>query len=202
MPARLRAGAGNNFFKMKKWKCKKSSLVYQSKHFRVKKDLVVLPNKELIEWTYWDSNDSAMVVAMTADKKLVMIEQFRYLVGSEVIEFPSGLLHKGEKKEVGARREFEEESGFKCGKLVRIGSFYETYGQLNRKIHIFFTNDITESKQKLDKNKKGYEDIKLKLIDYNEVVDLAVKNKILAMGSTLAILMIDRMFSKKVIKNN
>ena len=175
---------------MKKWKKKKSELVLDTKFFKVRKDIVELPTKEVKEWIYWDSLDSAMVLGATRDKKLVMIEQFRYLVGAKVIEFPSGGIHKGEGIKAGAKREFEEESGFKCKSLQKLGSFYETYGCLNRQIHIFFAKDVSKSKQKLDRGERGFEDIKVRLVDFRKALELALANKIVAMGSSLAILLL------------
>lgn len=182
---------------MKKWECKKSELILNEKYFRVKKDTVKLPTNEIKNWIYWDSNDSVMVLGMTKDKELIMIRQYRYLVGNEVIEFPSGGIHNNESIKKAAKREFEEESGFKCDSLVKLGSFYETYGQLNRQIHIFFTNNITKSKQNLDNGKRGFEEIKVEFIDFDEAIKLALENKIVAMGSSLAVLLLKEKIEKK-----
>ena len=186
---------------MKKWKCKKSEIVYDSKYFRVKKDSVELPGGEIKEWTYWDSNDSAMVIGRTEKNKLVMIRQYRYLVNDEVIEFPSGAIKNGEKPEEAAKREFEEESGYICEQLIKLCSVYETYGQLNRKIHIFFASKLIKTKQKLDQDEE-YEDIKVKLVDFEKALELARENKIVAMGSSLAILMLkEKIEEGKIIFN-
>lgn len=184
---------------MKKWKCKESKLILDTKFFKVRKDIVELPTKEIKEWTYWDSGDSAMVLGLTGSKKLVMIRQYRYMADSEVIEFPSGGVHDNESIEDGARREFEEESGFKCSSLVKLGSFYETYGQLNRQIHMFFAGSITKSKQNLDKGERGFEDIKVELVDFEKAVNMALENKISAMGSSLAILLLKQKIERKEI---
>jgi ADP-ribose pyrophosphatase len=149
-----------------------------------------LPNGQKKEWVFWDSQDSAMVVGETSNHKLVMIRQYRYLVGREVVEFASGGLNKAESPESGARREFEEETGYKCSQLIKLGSFYETYGQLNRRIHIFYAPNIEQSMQNPDSGDKGYEDIKVELMDFEQVVRMATENKIDAMGSTLAILLL------------
>ena len=89
---------------MKKWKCIKSELAFDSRYFKVRRDIVELPSGEKKEWTYWDSSDSAMVLGITRDKKLVMIRQYRYLTGGEVIEFPSGRKEESETIEDGAKR--------------------------------------------------------------------------------------------------
>lgn len=185
---------------MKKWKKKKSELVLDTKFFKVRKDIVELPTKKVKEWIYWDSQDSVMVLGMTRTKKLVLIKQYRYLVGDEVIEFPSGGLHDGENIEAGAKREFKEESGFQCKSLQKLGSFYETYGCLNRQIHIFFAQDVFKSKQKLDQGERGFEEIKVKLVDFEKAIKLALENKIVAMGSSLAALLLKEKIEKGKVK--
>ena len=185
---------------MKRWKCEKSELILNKKYFKIRKDTIKLPTNETKEWIYWDSRDSVMVIGMTKNKKLIMIKQYRYLVSDEVIEFPSGEIHNNESIERAAKREFEEESGFKCNSLIRLGSFYETYGQLNRQIHIFFTDDPTKSKQDLDNGKRGFEDIKVEFIDFEKAIKLALENKIVAMGSSLAVLLLKEKIERKEIE--
>ena len=186
---------------MQKWHRLQSEIVYDSKHFRVKKDLVELPNGEQKEWTYWDGLDSAMVLAMTEDKKLVIIRQYRYMVDDEVIEFPSGKAEGEESIEDAAKREFEEETGYICiGKIIKLGSFYETYGQLNRKIHLFFTDSIAKSDQKLNCKEKGFEDIEVVIIDFESALQMALENKTVAMGSALAILLFQQKIKNKEIE--
>lgn len=175
---------------MKKWRCEKSERIMETPNFKVQQDDVILPNGEKKEWVYWDSRDSALVIGITPEKKLVMIKQYRYLVGHDVIEFASGGLHENEDPEVGARREFEEETGYRCGDLMKLGSFYETYGQLNRRIHIYYSKDVTKHHQNQDFGERGYKNIKVQLFSLEEVVKMAISGKIDAMGSTLAIMLL------------
>jgi len=185
---------------IKKWECLKSEVINDFKHFKVKKDLIELPNGERREWVYLASPDSAMVLGMTEDKKLVMIQQYRYLVGDTVIEFPAGYNQEAETIEEGAKREFEEETGYTCDSLIKLGVFYETYGQLNRKIHIFFAKNIVKTKQNLDQGKDGYEDIKVVLVDFDDAINMALENKIVAAGSALAIFLLKEKLEKKNIE--
>ena len=174
----------------KQWKKLDSKILLDHPRMKIRQDIVELPNGEKKEWPYWDSTDSAMMVGMTEDKKLIMIRQFRYLVGEEVIEFPSGALHDDEEVEEGLKREFEEETGYKALSITKLCVVYETYGQLNRQIHIYFAPNVVKTTQHLDRGDEGYEDIKVYIVELEIAVEMAVKNEIVAMGSNLAILML------------
>jgi 8-oxo-dGTP pyrophosphatase MutT (NUDIX family) len=185
---------------MKKWKCLQSEFAFDSKYFKVRKDVVEIPSGEKKEWFYWDSPDSAMVLGITKDKKLVMIKHYRYMADREVMEFPAGYNQGTETIEEGAKREFEEETGYTCGSLIKLGAFYETIGQLNRQIHLFFTNDIEKLDQKVDSRDYIPENIEIHLVDYNQAIDMATKNEIVSMAAALAILLLKEKVDKKEIE--
>jgi ADP-ribose pyrophosphatase len=183
---------------MKKWKCLKSELVYTSKYFNLRKDEIEFPSGKKGSWTYWDSWDSVMIVAMTKDKKLVVLKQYRYLVGEEAVELPAGSIDKGESIDEALRREFKEETGSECKKFIKLGSFYETFGQLNRQIHIYFTPDV-EIK---DFSKRGPEDEEtfVELIDFDKAVDMAVNNTFVCTPSAFAVLLLKEKIERGEIK--
>ncbi len=179
-----------------KWRKLKSKLVFNTKFFKVRKDKVRLPDGKILDWFFWDSPDSAMVIGITAEGKVVMNKQYRYLVGKEVVELSAGYLEKGESVEKAAKREFEEESGYRCKFLVKLGSVYETYGQLNRQIHIFFAKGLTKTNQNLEE----HENIKVRLVSFKKAVKMVLQNKIPDMGSALAILLLKEKVEQGKIK--
>lgn len=181
---------------MAEWKCKKSDLVLDDKYFKVRKDLVELPDGSEKTWIYWDSTDSAMVLGITEDKKLVTICQYRYLAGGEMIEFPAGSLKENETSEEAAIREFREESGYEAKNLIKLGSFYETYGQLNRRMHIYFSKEVYFNNGEHDSSDDVSEKTRVELIDFQEAVDLACDNKMLAASCSLAILLLKAKIEK------
>ncbi len=174
---------------MKSWNKISTEEVFNHKYFRVNKDIVEIPSGEQVEWLYWNSPDSAMLVAETPDNKLVMIKQFRYLPDQVALEFPSGHSDPGESIEDCVIREFEEETGYTCEGLELLGKFYETMGQLNRQIHIFHAKNahLLEGERK---SGDVTEDIEVILMDKNEVFEMVLDNKIISMGSSLAALLI------------
>jgi ADP-ribose pyrophosphatase len=65
------------------------------------------------------------IVAVTDDKKLILIEQFRAPVNRRVIEIPAGLAgdiagSEDEKLEIAAQRELMEETGYEAKQFTRL----------------------------------------------------------------------------------
>lgn len=68
-----------------------------------------------------DSPDWVNVVALTPERSLVLIEQFRHGVDELTLEVPGGMVDPGESAEAAARRELEEETGFVSASWTQIG---------------------------------------------------------------------------------
>jgi len=187
--------------KSKKWQKISTERVFDHKHFRVNKDLVRLPDDKKIEWFYWDSLDSAMIVPVTSSGKLVMIRQYRYLPNQIALEFPSGKSNKGESLEDCVRRELKEETGCTCENVIKLGEFYETMAQLNRRIHIYLAEDtVLPGKNETvfsTRSQDEYEETELVLKNLTEFVKMVSENKVISMGSSLATLLAKEHLLKK-----
>src|SRR5579863_5320154 len=67
-----------------------------------------------------------VLVAVTADREVVLVEQHRNAVGKSVIELPAGLVgdipgQEAESLMVAAHRELVEETGFEAREMVELG---------------------------------------------------------------------------------
>ena len=77
------------------------------------------------EWVTRPNNISAAVIAaISAQKELILVEQFRVPMGCKVIELPAGLVgdegNEGEESYVAAQRELEEETGFYADNFKKV----------------------------------------------------------------------------------
>ncbi len=79
-------------------------------------------------WEYIERNNCTgivIIIAVTNDHKLILIEQYRIPVAKNVIEFPAGLvndqnLKKKESLATAAKRELLEETGYRAQKMRKI----------------------------------------------------------------------------------
>jgi ADP-ribose pyrophosphatase len=76
-------------------------------------------------WTFVDRPNAhgvVVIVPLTPERRLIFVEQHRPPIGGRAIEFPAGLMgdEPGQQQEnavEAARRELEEETGYRAGKL-------------------------------------------------------------------------------------
>ncbi len=80
-------------------------VVYEGRVIRLVKDSVLLPSgrKAVREIVLHPS--SVSILPLIDDDHIVMVEQFRYAVGSKLLEIPAGTLEAGETPEKCALRE-------------------------------------------------------------------------------------------------
>jgi ADP-ribose pyrophosphatase len=81
--------------------------------------LVDVDTWEFVERSNCDG--AVVILAVTDERKVVLIEQFRPPVGKNIIEFPAGLVGdsgSSEEFEVAGLRELEEETGYTAEKVT------------------------------------------------------------------------------------
>lgn len=89
-------------------------------------------------------------VLFVKDGSVLLVKQFRYAYGKEIYEIPAGKLNEGESPLSAARREFEEETGYRA-ELSRFLEIYPSPGYTDEIIYIFLAENSTLSRQNLDK---------------------------------------------------
>jgi ADP-ribose pyrophosphatase len=82
------------------------------------------------------------ILAITDDKKIVMVEQFRKALERTIVEIPAGKLEKGEEPALCARRELEEETGYECESLELLISFYTSPGFADEIVHLYVAKGL------------------------------------------------------------
>lgn len=80
---------------------------------KVAKEKCELPNGKIIDdfYTLWQP-DWVLILARTSEGEWIMTEQYRHGTGKIALEFPAGIIDKGETPEQAALRELQEECGY------------------------------------------------------------------------------------------
>ena len=120
------------------------------------------------------------------DGRVVMVRQYRYGPQRTFLEIPAGKFDgPHESPEDVARRECEEETGYRPGSLTYLGGLYNAVGYSNEIIHLFTATDLVPTKQSLDED----EALTVELVPLDTLARMAREGELQDMKTTSAILM-------------
>lgn len=89
---------------------------------------------------------AAVILAVTDARELVLVEQYRAPLGAPCIELPAGLVgdqEAGEDPLASARRELEEETGFRAAHWEDFGIFASSPGMIGEIFHFYRATGLT-----------------------------------------------------------
>ena len=125
--------------------------IYEGKIINLKKQKVTVKSgtsyREIIE-----HNGGAVIIAITQDKKMVMIRQFRKPADKVMFEVPAGKIDPGEDPMDAAKRELKEETGYTAGSVRYLTKFYPTVGYSQELLYLYLMEDLTPGETDFDEN--------------------------------------------------
>lgn len=85
---------------------------------------------------------AVVVVPVLPDGRILLVRQYRRAVNRWLLELPAGTLDRGEPHARCARRELEEETGWKAARVKRIGRFYAAPGFVSEQLTLFLATGL------------------------------------------------------------
>jgi ADP-ribose pyrophosphatase len=105
------------------WKKIRQELEIKNPWWTYRKDKVLLPSGKQGEYHFVHVKGSSMILPVTGEGKIILVNQYRYLTDRESIEFPCGSVKENSTYEETARHELAEETGFDAGNIVAVAEF-------------------------------------------------------------------------------
>lgn len=149
--------------------------IYNGKILSLDVDEVLCPNGKKSKREVVRHCKAAAIIA-TIDGKFILEEQFRYPYEEIILEIPAGKCDPGEDLEECAKREFEEETGYKASTLIHLVDMYPSPAYTDEIISIYWAKDLSQGTVHLDDN----EAINVKYLTFEEfkkaIEDGAIKD--------------------------
>ena len=167
------------------WRRRGSRYLFESQWFRLRQDDVTLPEGEDITYTLIEHGGYVVVVPVLDDGLVVMERIYRYTVGRTLLECPSGGLD-GEDAETAARRELEQETGYRAGTVTGLGSFYGSTGISDERYEVCLASQLSQDGEI---QREATEQIEVCLLPLAELRRRAARGEIEDGPSAFAILL-------------
>jgi ADP-ribose pyrophosphatase len=162
--------------KIEKWQKVASNYLVEEKWATLRVDTCKLPNGTIkddyyvLEYPNWVN-----AVALTEDKKIIMVRQYRF--GADIIslEIPGGVIDDGEEPEFAIKRELLEETGYSFETCEHIATLYPNPATSTNKTFTYF---LTGGKLTHEQHLDEHEILNVEIYTIEEVRELLKENKI------------------------
>jgi ADP-ribose pyrophosphatase len=94
--------------------------------------------------------EAVATVSLTQQGCIILTRQYRHPIRQVIYDLPAGHLEPGEDPLSGARREFEEETGYFPRHIVKLGYYNQFPGVLRAATNLFFATDLVQTSQHLE----------------------------------------------------
>jgi ADP-ribose pyrophosphatase len=124
--------------------------VQRGAQFEMVTEPIDLPNGRRVELDLVRHPGAAAIVPFLTPDRVLMIRQYRFATGGTILEIPAGKLDPGEAPETCATRELIEETGFRAGRIEKLGAIWTSPGFTDEVIHLFAGFDLEPDEQRLE----------------------------------------------------
>ena len=123
--------------------------IYQGHIIRLIGEVLEVGGRRMVRESV--QHPGAVVVVPVLDRsRIVFVRQYRRAIRRELLELPAGTLERGEERIACARRELEEETGWRAGRLRRIAQFYAAPGFISEQLTVFLAQGLSRVQARPD----------------------------------------------------
>jgi 8-oxo-dGTP pyrophosphatase MutT (NUDIX family) len=155
-----------------RWKVLKSQELFKAGLFRVRVDECQLPDGRVMPRYYtFEFPDWVNVVAVTPEKQLVLLRQYRHSAGDSFLEIPGGSTHPKHDAIVldAGKRELLEETGYQSAEWIECGAHFPNPAMQNNRLHTFLAlNCERVAEPSLD----PFEDLTVELVPVRRLISM------------------------------
>jgi ADP-ribose pyrophosphatase len=157
---------------LKPWRSTVVDTLLKNPYFSVLlQDVTVADGSHRTYYTIDFPNAAVGIVPRRGDEVL-LVRQYRFIVDEFVWAIPSGGVESGETLEGAARRELEEETGYRADSIAPLMFCYASYGCSNQRYEIFLADGLTHSGVAED----GNEVLEVRWFKKDELIELIARN--------------------------
>jgi len=159
--------------------------VYRGRVFRVEHERVRLPHGAVVDMDIVRHRGSVVLVPQPRADTVILIRQYRHVIGQWIWELPAGTLEPGEQPRAAARRECEEETGLRPGRVRKLGAYYATPGFCDELMTFYGCYDLERPARPLQGDVD--EQITVRAFSLRDAQSLVARRRIIDMKTVIGL---------------
>ncbi len=173
--------------KTAKWSLEKREEIHKNPWYSYLHDSGKTDSGKKFDYFYVGKVFSVGAIALTEDRKLILVRQYRYLTQRDSLEVPGGGGDLSSTPEQVIKKELVEETGYEGKSYLPIGEFDVANGHSNDIATVYLISGCKKvAEPTLDESEEG---MTVELLDIDQVFELVQTGKITD-GFTLSCLML------------
>ena len=170
-----------------------STVHYKGRIITLYNDEIKLPDGKGAYREYVRHPGSVCVVPHTEKNEVMLVRQYRYVYGKEIIEVPAGKRDgKDEDTLIGAKRELKEELGITAEKFYFLGELYPTPGYTDEVLYMYVATNLSFGETNPDED----EFVEPEKIHIDTLVDMIMAGEIKDAKTVAAVLKTKKLLSE------
>jgi len=158
--------------------------IYKGDCFELVSDQVIWTNGKRVNQSLIIHSGISVMLPVLAPDLIILIKQYRYGSNDSIWELPAGTIIPGETPLQCAKREIEEEIGYKAENWKKLISCYTSPHHSTEKVHCFIGANLVKTQINPDEN----EIITAKIFPVNKVKEFISNGKIQDAKTLVALL--------------
>jgi ADP-ribose pyrophosphatase len=125
-----------------------SDLIHRGRLLELRLDTVERPDGSRVEREVVGHPGAVAVVALDPAGRVLLVRQYRHPAGRALLEIPAGTLDRDpatgarENPDLAARRELEEETGYRAATWERLADFWTAPGFATERMTLYLATDL------------------------------------------------------------
>ena len=126
-------------------------VVHHGRYMNFERQTVEMPDGRVSQRDLVFHPGAVAILALDNEERLLLVRQYRLAPGGALLEVPAGTLDREadgmEDPTRAAHRELEEETGYRAGKMERLGGFFSSPGFTSEYITLFLATELQPANQ-------------------------------------------------------
>jgi ADP-ribose pyrophosphatase len=169
-----------------------SETVFKGRLLHVKRDRVRLPNGAESSREYIVHPGAVVIIPVFANGDLLLERQHRYPLHRDFIELPAGKIDPGEDDLTCARRELEEETGYRAAEWREATTIYPCIGYSDERLAFYLARDLTEGNHGRDHD----EFLEILRVPFGEAMDWLRSGRICETKTVIGLFWLEKMLDR------